>query len=129
LRGSTSSGHILSFQLGALQSGEAGLAVGENLQVSYEETGSGALFATSVGFPGAITTSGTVGAIAPDQTSFTVQTTAGANLTFATANDPALVQNLASGDAVQISYTTSAAGLTALAVTVTGPPMPAPAAS
>jgi hypothetical protein len=122
LRGSTSSGHILSFQLGALQSGMAGLEVGEQVQVGYEETSSGALLATSVAFPGASTTTGTVGAIAPDASSFTIQTASGTSITFSTANDPALVGDLATGDTVQVSYTASAVGATALTVTVTGTP-------
>jgi hypothetical protein len=122
LRGSTSSGHILSFQLGALQTGAAGLAVGEEAQVSYEETASGELLASSVGFPGGATTSGTVASIAPDGSSFTIQTTAGGSITFSTADDPELVQSLVIGDSAQVTYTTSSGGPVALTVTDTGSP-------
>jgi hypothetical protein len=126
LSGSTSSGHILSFQLGGLQSDLAGLALGEEVQVSYQETAAGALAATSVGFPDAITTSGTVGSVAVDGSSFTIQMTSGTSLTFSTANDPALVQNLGIGDTVQVTYASSASGPTALTVTVTASaPVPA----
>jgi hypothetical protein len=122
LRGSTSSGHILSFQLGAVQSELAVLQGGETVQVSYEETSSGALFATAIAFPGASTATGTVGEVAPDASSFTIQTSSGSSLTLSTVDDPALVQGLTVGDMVEVSYTASAAGLTALSITVTGTP-------
>lgn len=118
LRGSTSSGHILSFQVGALQSAAATIAIGDTVQVSYQETGSGALVATAIAFPGASTTSGTVAAIAPDGSSFTIQTAGGTSLTFSSVNDPALAQDLSVGDSVEVTYTTSAGVLTARAVTV-----------
>ena len=132
LRGSTSSGHILSFQLGGPQEtgagsalGEgSGLALGETVQVSYQETASGALVTTSLTFPGAVTASGAVAAIAPDGSSFTIQTSSGTSLTLSTANDPALLQNVNVGDNVQITYTTSSAGMTALALTDSGPSVP-----
>jgi hypothetical protein len=122
LRGSTSSGHILSFQLGTLQSGAAGLELGEQVQVSYEETASGELVATSVGFPGETTASGAVTSIAPDGSSFTIQTMTGASVTFATANDGALVQGLLVGEMVDVTSTPATIGPVALAVTLASPP-------
>lgn len=137
LRGSTSSGHILSFQLGGLQStGSAfsqgsGLALGETVQVNYQETSSGALVATSLAFPGALTVSGTVAAIAADGSSLTIQTSSGASMTFSTVNDPAGLQNVNVGDDVQVTYVTSSAGTTTVGLTDSGastPPSGAPPA-
>jgi hypothetical protein len=73
-------------------------------------------------------TTGTVTAIAADGTSFILQPVSGQPLTLA-VTDPQLLQNLATGDTVQVTYTTS--GSTALArvvtVTATAPaPTPAP---
>jgi hypothetical protein len=123
LRDSTSSGHILSLQVGALQSGVAGLALGEELQVSYAETSAGQLLATAVGFPAATTTSGTVVSVAADGSSFMIQTSAGTSMTFSTGADYALVQNLIVGDTAQVTFTSSASGPIALAVTDTGSPV------
>lgn len=122
LRGSTSSGHIVSFETGELQNVVADLVLGEQVQVSYAEASSGVLVATSVSFPGATTTAGTVAAIAPDASSFTIETSSGTSLTFSTAEDGALIQDLAAGETVQVTYTTSAGVLTARAVTVTASP-------
>ncbi|HEY2650371.1 MAG TPA: hypothetical protein VGI50_00515 [Solirubrobacteraceae bacterium] len=119
LRASTSSGHILSFQLAAGQEAPA-LALGDTVQIGYRENASGALVATAVGFPGATTTAGTVAAIAPDGSSFTVQTTSGASVTLSTAGDQTLIQDLAVGDTVEVMYTTNGAALTARTVTITG---------
>lgn len=121
LRGSTSSGHILSFQVGALQSTVGELELGETVQVSYQETSSGALVATALAFPGALTTTGTVSAVADDGSSFAIETSSGTSLTFSTANNPALAEGLNVGDAVQVTYTTSNDVMTALAVADSGP--------
>jgi hypothetical protein len=123
LRGSTSSGHILSFEVGALQGGPAGLALGEQVQVSYEETSSGQLLATALGFPAQSTTSGTVVSVAADGSSFTIQTSAGASMTLSTGGNYALVQGLIVGDTAQVTYTASTGGPVALALTDTGSPV------
>lgn len=119
LRGSASTGHIVSFQLGALPNLMVGLEVGENVQVGYRELTSGSLVAASVAFPGATTVDGTVQSIATDGSSFTIQTADGKVLTFATANDPGLAQAIALGDTVQVTYTTSTGSSTVRALTVT----------
>lgn len=121
LSGSTSSGHILSFQNGAMENAAA-LALGEDVQVSYDEASSGALVASSVSFPDATSISGSVLSIAPDASSFTIQTPSGADLTLSSENDPGLIQALLVGDAVQVSYTDGSAGPIALTLTVTGSP-------
>jgi len=121
LRGSTSSGHILSFQVGALGSEVAGLEIGETVEVSYQESTSGAMVATTLTFPGALTASGTVSAVADDGSSFTIVDPTGASLTFSTVGDPALVQGLNVGDSVEVTYTTSGGVSTARAVSDSGP--------
>jgi hypothetical protein len=108
LRGSANTGHIVSFQRGTLQNLTVGLEVGETVQVDYRELASGSLGATSVAFPGAATVNGTVQTIATDGSSFTIQTADGLDLTFATADDPGLLQAVAVGDTVEVTYTTSA---------------------
>ena len=123
LRGSVSTGHIMSFQTAALAS-TAGLQLGETVQVSYVETSSGALMATSIAFPTAASVTGTVGAIAPDGSSFTIQTSAGSSLTLSTTSDPALTQTLMVGDAVQVTYVTGPAGAAAITIAITGSPAP-----
>jgi hypothetical protein len=127
LRSSTNAGHIVSFQLAELSIPPA-FQVGDTLQVTYLESRAGSLFATSIAYPGSMVTTGTVTAIAADGTSFILQPVSGQPLTLA-VTDPQLLQNLATGDTVQVTYTTS--GSTALArvvtVTATAPaPTPAP---
>ena len=67
-----------------------------------------------------MTTAGSVAAIAPDGSSFTVQTTSGASVTLSTTGDQTLIQDLAVGDSVEVMYTTNGAALTARTVTITG---------
>jgi hypothetical protein len=121
LRASTSSGHILSLQAGTLDRLGPTLQVGDSVNVTYREIASGELIATAVTFPGAITASGTITAIAPDGGSFTIQTAAGASTTFSTAGDTMLVEDLAVGSSVQVTYTASGTSLTARSVTLAGP--------
>jgi hypothetical protein len=86
LRGSTSSGHDVTFQTSGLQDAVGSLSVGDKVQVTYEEVSSGSLVATAIAYPGASTTNGTVGAIANDGSSFTIQPPTGASLTFSSAS-------------------------------------------
>jgi hypothetical protein len=116
LKTSTNSGHILSFELGALP---AAVPVGEVVQVGYEETASGGLTATSLSYPGAVTTTGTVSSVAADGSGFAIQTDSGQSLTFSTGGDPELLQGLELGDAVQVTYTSNDGALTARSVAVT----------
>ncbi len=51
LRSSTTAGHIVSFQLGALATPVA-LALGDKVQVTYTESSAGSLFATAITYPG-----------------------------------------------------------------------------
>jgi hypothetical protein len=118
LRASTSAAHAVTFTVGSA----AGLAVGENVQIGYEELASGSLIATTVGYPDAITTGGTIQAVAPDGSSFTVQTPNGASVTLSTASLVAPIEGLSVGDTVQVTYTAARSATIVLAVNVTGTP-------
>ncbi len=122
LKASTNAGHSVTFDVGALESSAGGLEVGEQVQISYQEVSSGLMVATAIAFPGAITTTGTVGSIADDASSFTIQTASGSSLTFSTGEDPQLIDGLQQGDTVQVTYTATGAALTAHVVTVTATP-------
>ncbi|HLY48127.1 MAG TPA: hypothetical protein VKR21_02925 [Solirubrobacteraceae bacterium] len=117
VRSSTTAGHIIGFELTDLL-GTTAFQVGDVIQVGYQEDPSGALLATSVAYPGSAVMSGTVSAIAPDGSSFTVQTPAGASLTFAVTN-PQLLQGVTVGDTTEVTYTSNASVQTARVVTVT----------
>jgi hypothetical protein len=126
LRSSTNTGHIVSFQVAGLPDAAA-LQLGDTVQVSYQEDRGGSLIATSIAYPGAVTTTGAVESIAPDGSSFTIQASSGQALTLSVGQDQLLIQSLAVGDAVQVTYTTNAGVLTARSVTVTAtapPPTP-----
>ncbi|MBV8429913.1 MAG: hypothetical protein JO244_02035 [Solirubrobacterales bacterium] len=126
LRSSTNAGHIVSFQLATLATAPA-LELGDTVEVSYKESSAGSLFATTLRFPGATTAAGTVSSIAPDGSSFTLQTSAGQALTL-TAPDQQLTQDLTIGDSVQVTYTSNGATLTLRDVTVTATAPGAPIA-
>lgn len=124
LKGSTTAGHIDSFQLGVLPSGASGLQVGVKLRVTYAQTRSGSMFATALDYPGAITATGTVQSVAPDGSSLTLQAPDGSSLTLATNGAPQLLQNVAAGDTVSVTYLLSGSTTIALSVTVTATPPP-----
>jgi hypothetical protein len=124
LKGSTTAGHIDSFQLGMLSSDPAGVQLGVKVQVTYEQTRAGRMLATAVAYPGAITATGTVQSVAADGSSLTIQTTDGSSLTIATDGAAQLLENVAAGDTVQVTYTQSGSTLIGVAVTVTATPPP-----
>ena len=130
LRDRTTYGHTLTFQTGSEATLIAGAALGNTVTVTYSPGGSGTLLATALAYAGAVTATGTVTAIAADGSAFTVQTAAGPTL----ALEPSyagLLDDLAVGDTVQVTYTTSGAVLTArsLVVTAAVAPTPAPTAT
>jgi hypothetical protein len=127
LRSSTNAGHIVSFQLGALSAPPV-IELGDKVDVSYTENRAGSLFVTSVTYPGATTATGTVSLIAGDGSSFTLQTSTGQTLILSLP-DPEIAQSLATGDTVQVTYTTIGSTLTARLVTVTASPPVAPSSS
>jgi hypothetical protein len=130
LKDRTTYGHALTFQIGANAPGvDAGVQVGDDLDVSYQGMGNGSMLASAVAWVGAATTSGTVTAIAAGESSFTVQTAAGQAMTFSTGTNPALAGALELADTIQITYTEAAGTATARSVTVTATPVapdPAP---
>jgi hypothetical protein len=124
LKGSTTAGHIDSFELGALAGDATVLELGVKVRVAYAQTRSGTMFATALSYPGAITASGTVQSIANDYSSLTIQTADGQTLALATEDATQLLQDVVPGDTVQVTYTQTGSTLVALALTVTAPPAP-----
>jgi hypothetical protein len=120
LHESTNAGHSVTFQLG--QGTPGGPQPGEKVQVGYEELASGSLSATAIGYPGAITTSGTVESVAADGSSLTIQTVNGATLTLSTTNVPDVVAGLQVDGTVQVTYTTAGSVTIVLTVDITGTP-------
>jgi hypothetical protein len=127
LRSSTNAGHIVSFELSALTV-PAALELGDQVQVAYQESSTGSLFATAIAYPGSLTVSGTVGAVSGDGSAFTLQPAAGQSLTLAVPS-PTLTQDLTAGDTVEVTYTSSGSTLTARHVTITATVAAGPVAS
>jgi hypothetical protein len=123
LKDRTSYGHALTFQTATTPSLLYGTAVGDRVTVSYTPSDSGTMTASAIAYPGAVTTSGTVTAIAPNGTSVTVQVAGGSSLTFSA--NPELINGLGIGDQIQVTYTTSVGNLIARALTVTASAQPA----
>jgi hypothetical protein len=126
LKQSTNAGHSVTFEIGGDGGGSnpqgggaaiGGLLVGEKVQVSYEELGTGTIVATGISYPGAVSTGGTVNSIAADGSSFTIQAAGGSSLTFST--DPSLIDAIAIGDTVQVAYSSVGSMLIVHAVSVT----------
>lgn len=125
LKGSTGSGQSFGFELSGSDNGPAGgLLDGEKVRVSYKELASGTMIATSVSYPGSVNVSGTVGTIAGDGSWFTIQTPSGATLSLRTEGQWQLLDAVAAGDTVRVSYTKVGSTLIAHAVTVTATPLP-----
>ncbi len=123
LQDQTTYGQSFSFQLSPSAVGIDDYAIGDDLKVSYVEAGSGAMIARTIGFVGAITISGTVTSIAPDESSFVVETAAGQSLTLSTDDFTDLISGVQVGDQVQVVYTKMAQGsLTAHSVLITTTP-------
>jgi hypothetical protein len=117
----TTYGHSLSFLTGAAPALAAVVQVGDRIHVGYTKTSSGTMTLRTVTFVGSATATGTVSAIAPDHSSFAIQTVDGQSTAFSTGTGPSLADGLQLGDQVQVTYTRKAATLTARAVTVTAP--------
>ena len=126
LRGSTKAGHYVTFQLTGTPSFAAALAPAETVRVSYAESQAGIMVATGVAFAHTSTATGTVTAVAPDASSFTIQTASGPSLTLAAGEAASVVPSLIVGDPVSVTYATTSSGPIALSVTVTGSPPPVP---
>jgi hypothetical protein len=120
----TTYGHSLSFLIGADGAPGAGVQVGDRIHVGYTKTASGTMTLRTIDYVGSATAVGTVTVIAPDGSSFAIQTAGGQSITFSTGAAPSLAGELQPGDQVQVTYTRAAATLTARAVTVTAAPAP-----
>jgi Domain of unknown function (DUF5666) len=107
LKNKTTYGHSYTFQTSAA----FGAEVGDQVQVSYSETQAGSMVATANVYAGETTVSGMVTMIAADGSTVTIQTSGGQTLTLATSLVMNLIAGLQVGDAVQVSYSTDAAGL------------------
>jgi len=127
LKDKTTYGHDLTYQIDPGSSVIAGANVGDDLDVTYQGTGVGSMVASGVTWVGAVTTSGTVTAIASDDSSFTVQSASGQAQTFSTGTNPSLAGSLQVGDSIDVNYTSAAGALTARSLTVTATPAPAQA--
>ena len=124
LKASTSSGQSVGFELGGMQNALGGVLAGEKVDVSYEELASGSMIATAIAYLDSVTTTGTVGSVAYDASSLTIQSSSGTTLTLATAGGPQLLNGVTVGDTVQVSYTKVGATLVAHTVVVTAVPAP-----
>jgi hypothetical protein len=126
LKGSTTAGHIDSFELSALTGDAAALQLGVLVRVSYAQTRSGSMFATTLGYPGAITAGGTVQSTGADGGSLTIQTADGGSLTLVTEAAEPPVDTILPGDTVEVTYIPNGSNLIALTVTVTATHAPSP---
>lgn len=118
---SSRSGETFTFQT----QGRAGVHVGDGVSVSYRESRWGSLLATAIGYLDEKTTSGTVASITADGGSFTLAGSDGTALTFSTAGVAGLLDGVAVGDTVRVTYTSRAGVLTAREVVVTATSAPA----
>ncbi len=126
LRGSTKAGHDVTFQLNGTPTFGPILTSGATLRVTYSETKAGIMTATAVAFAHTSKATGTVTGVAPDYSSFTIQTSSGSSLTLAAGEAAETVSTLQLGDPVSVTYGTTKAGAVAVSVAVTGSPPPTP---
>jgi hypothetical protein len=158
LKAKTTAGYSLTFNLGPQTESLPGLAPGMKVGISYSTSKYGTMVANAVSYKAPLTTTtttttpsapvatvtGAVTAIASDDSSFTIESAAGASMSFAVPAGGSVAQQLAAGQiavnaVVAVSYTstptatapgattTTAAPtgtLTAISVTVNAPPPP-----
>ena len=126
LRVSATPGQSYTFEVGSDTALLGGLAVGDDLNVTYSSN-AGVLTATGVAWVGAVNASGTVVQIAPGGAALTLVTPTGAAIVISTAGDPSLIADVDVGDSIEVTFTDSAGALTAHQLVVTGAPVPAQA--
>jgi hypothetical protein len=127
LKDRTTYGHSFTFDTSALYSQLGGAELGEKVKISYSETRTGSLIATAIQYVGTRTAAGTVTAIADDGSSVTIQAASGKTLTFATAPGSGLLEGVQTGDGVQVTYSTAAAGqLVGHVLKIVSVPVPTP---
>ena|GEM_PF-6714744 len=121
----------MTFQAGGLGQ-PAALQVGERVQVTYRQTPMGTLVATTLAYPGEVTATGVVSALAADGSSLTVQAGDGSTITLVTAGAVQLLDGVAPGDTVQVGYVRLGGALVPVTLVVTATPgataTPAPTA-
>lgn len=111
LRNRTSYGQDYTFEIAADPALSYGAELGDVITVGYTQARNGVTSARSVLFRGAVTTSGTVTAIAEDGSSVTIQTPAGQTVTLATTLVPDLIDGLLVGDTISVTYAKDPSGL------------------
>jgi hypothetical protein len=126
LKSNTSSGQSVGLQLPASPTVAGGLVPGEKVKVRYKELASGAMIATAISYPHSIRATGTVQAIAPDGSSFTLQHPNGATLTLLSGGSSELLADVIAGDTVRVSYTSLHGTLVAHWLIVTTTPNTTP---
>jgi hypothetical protein len=135
LNAKTDAGNTLAFQYGPAAGLPVGAQIGSKVRVVYGTTAAGTMVAQAVTLLGApkstrTTVSGTVEAIVAGDSSFTVTTATGQQLTLPVAAGSTIAGELASGqialgDTVSVVYTSTASGvITLVSVTVTAVPPP-----
>jgi hypothetical protein len=102
-------GPTLTFQTGGAYNLLEGVALGDDLRVSYRRDRKGGLTAREVAFADAQTVTATITAVAGDHSSVTLQTDGGHTLTLATGA-PHLLDWVGVGDDVSVTYTPGADG-------------------
>jgi hypothetical protein len=117
----TAAGQTLSF---AAPAGVQALAVGDQVQVTYTARRQAltARAVTVTAAPVTLQASGTITAIAPDGSTFTIQPPTGPALTFSTAGHPELVSGDQVGWQAQVDYFTVGPTLIAQGVQAAPPP-------
>jgi hypothetical protein len=124
----TTYGQSYTFTTSLTPTALQGAALGDTVTIGYRQDRSGAMDLATIAYPGAVPVSGTVTAIAPDDSTVTLTTSTGQPLTLTTAAVPALIAGLAVGDGVTLSYTTETGGvLVPRTLSITS--VPAPVAS
>ncbi len=121
LMASTHARQNLTFRLDKKAGYASALAPGETVKVTYKTTKAG-LATTAIGYPHTTSASGAITSVARDGKSFTIQAPGGKKLTMASGRVASTLPTLMIGQAVKVTYTASASGPVALAVTETSPP-------
>jgi hypothetical protein len=123
LTSSTGSGQSFGLQAGS-RSLLAGLLAGEKVRVRYKELSSGTMIATAVTYPGSLMATGTVASIAPDGSSFALQSASGTIHTVSTAGLAGQsMDGVLAGDTVRVRYSKAGSRLVAHALTVKATPV------
>jgi hypothetical protein len=128
LKSRTSSGQSVGLQAGSRRL-VAGLVAGEKVRIRYRELSSGTMIATAVMYPGSLTATGTVASIAPDGSSFALESANGTIRTVSTASLAGkVIDSVAAGDTVRVRYSKVGSQLIAHALTAEPTPVaPTPA--